>query len=81
MDFRREFELLEKAISTEAARTDALAAAVAGLLQASRENPELAKLVSERLDQEYTLQAGKPESEHYLRSFEVMREYLRKLAS
>jgi hypothetical protein len=79
MDIEQEIDALTKAVSTEAARTDAVAAAIAGVLLASRGNPELARLVSERLDYEYSVQRSKPQSEHYMRSFEVMREYFRKL--
>ncbi|MEN3291527.1 MAG: hypothetical protein V7642_780 [Burkholderiales bacterium] len=79
MDIEQEIDALTKAVSTEAARTDAVAAAIAGVLLASRGNPELAKLVSERLEYEYSMQRAKPQSDHYIRSFEVMREYFRKL--
>jgi hypothetical protein len=79
MDIEQEIDALTKAISTEAARTDAVTAAIAGVLLASRGNPELAKLVSERLEHEYSMQRAKPQSDHYMRSFEVMREYFRKL--
>jgi hypothetical protein len=79
MDIEQEIDTLTKAVSTEAARTDAVAAAIAGVLVASRGNPELAKFVTERLEHEYALQRAKSQSDHYMRSFEVMREYFRKL--
>ncbi len=79
MDTRHEIELLQKAISVEAARTDALAAALEGLLLASRGNPQVAKAVSDRLDEEYALQCAKPHNEHYMLSLETMRVYLQKL--
>jgi hypothetical protein len=74
-----ELVALEHAISTEAARTDALVAAVAGLLEAARGNPDVAKAVTARLEQEYSIQRAKPQGEHYMQNFEAMREYLRKL--
>src|SRR3569623_1475746 len=70
---------LEHAISTEAARTDALLAAVAGLLEAARGFSEVAKAVTTRLEQEYSRQRAKSQGGHYLQNFEAMREYLRKL--
>jgi hypothetical protein len=79
MDIEQEIDALTKAVSTEAARTDAVLAVVSGVLLASRGNPEIAKFVTERLDYEYSMQHSKPQSDHYLRSFEVMREYFRKL--
>lgn len=79
MDIEQEIDALAKAVSTEAARTDAVAAAIAGVLLASRENPEITKCVAERLEYEYSLQRAKPQSDHYMRNFEVMREYFRKL--
>jgi hypothetical protein len=79
MDIEQEIDALTKAVSTEAARTDAVAAAIAGVLLASRGNPEIAKSVSERLEYEYSVQRTKPQSDHYMRSFDVMREYFRKL--
>jgi hypothetical protein len=79
MDNRQEIEMLEKAISVEAARTDALAAALEGVLAASRGNPDVAKAVTERLQAEYDLQRSKPHNEHYMLSLETMRAYLQKL--
>jgi hypothetical protein len=79
MDIEQEIDALTKAVSTEAARMDAVLAALSGLLLVSRGNPEVAKSVSERLDYEFSVQRSKPQSDHYLRTFEVMREYFRKL--
>ncbi len=74
-----ELVALEHAISTATARTDALVAAVAGLLEAAKGNPEVAKAVTARIEQEYSLQRAKLQGEHYMKSFEAMCEYLRKL--
>lgn len=79
MDIEQEIEALTKAVSAEAARADAMAAAIAGVLLATRGNPDVAKSVIERLENEYALQRAKPQGDHYLRSFEMMREYFRNL--
>jgi hypothetical protein len=79
MDIEREIDALEHAISTESARIDAMTAAMAGVLEAAKGNPEVAKAVSARLDEEYALQQARAPGPHYMQGFDVMQRYLRKL--
>jgi hypothetical protein len=82
MDTRQEFELLEKALFSESAKIDAIAAVVSGMLEAAKGNPAVAKAVSDKLEQDYAAHIAKPQyaqNPYYRQSFEVMRDYLRKM--
>jgi hypothetical protein len=82
MDTRHEFELLEKTLFSESAKIDALTAVVIGMLEAAKGNPAVAKSVSDRLEQDYSEHLAKPQNAqnpYYKQSFEVMRDYLRKV--
>jgi hypothetical protein len=79
MDSSDEIDALTHAISTLTARNDVMSAVLAGVLEAAKGNPDVAKAVAVRLQQEYNVQRAKPQSDHYLQSFEVMREYFRVL--
>jgi hypothetical protein len=82
MEIRDEIDLLEKTVSLQGGRIAALTAAVAGILQAAKGNPEVAKAVLDKLEQENVEQLARPQNKqnaYHLQSFEVMREYLRKL--
>lgn len=78
MDINDAVEMMERAISVEAAKTDALTAALAGVLEAGKDNPRIVESVVDSLERELSVQQKKPNSEHYMNTFEVMREYLRK---
>jgi hypothetical protein len=76
METRQEVDLLERTIASQGGKLDALIAAVEGMLQVSKGNPELAKAVSARLEQQHSEILSRPENSQYVQSFEVMRSYL-----
>jgi hypothetical protein len=76
MEINDELDLIEKTLASQGGRIDALVAAVAGMLQAAKGSPEVAKAVFAKLEQHHSDHLAKAVDANYLQSFELTRNYL-----
>ena len=64
------------ALLEEGGRVDALLAAVVGILQATRNNPEIAIAVQQNLEMHHDAPLARSQSLYYVEEYEAMRDYL-----
>lgn len=80
MDSEQINKLLSDAIEKQDGKFYALTAVVAGMIDVSRDFPEVRAAISARLHQEYSESVAAGESPLFLESFDTMRTYLLNLA-
>jgi hypothetical protein len=72
----RDAALVANALLEEGGRVDALLAAVVGILQATRDNPEVAIAVQQNLEMHHGAPLARSRSPYYVEEFEATRDYL-----
>jgi hypothetical protein len=76
MESQQETQALAQLLSLEIGRSDALMAAVTGILQVAGRDSEIAKAVGARLELHYSGSLAESWSDHYMRGFESVRDYI-----
>lgn len=76
MDTNEQMALLAEAISTQGGKLDAMYACLTGILAAAKQHPEVADLVSQRLEHHYAGHLAQSQNEHFMRGFESARDLL-----
>jgi hypothetical protein len=69
-------KFVANALLEEGGRVDALLAAVVGILQATRNNPEVAIAVQQNLAMHHGGALTRSRSPHYMQEYEATRDYL-----
>ena len=76
MDDKLALRLMAELLSKEAGRSSALTAAVAGILAALNERPEIAGAVHASFERHYSAHLATSQSQDYINGFETTRDFL-----